>query len=784
MKPELLAPAGNIESLKAAVNSGADAVYLGLGQMNARAKAEGFHAENLAEWVNYANLFGVKIYVTLNTLVKDNEFELCYNLAKAAVEANAEALIVQDMGLMRFLKKHFPETKLHASTQMGIHNTAGALEASRLGAVRTVLSRECSLQDIRMISSVMETEVFVQGALCVAFSGNCYMSSSIFSSSGNRGKCLQPCRKKYRAIQNKECVGEGYLLSPADLCVGDRIFELIEAGVTSFKIEGRLRRSEYTAAAVTYYRDLLDGKNERLSHDYDLLKRMFNRGDYTSGYAFGLNNRKFISSQIQGHLGVPAGSVSDVKRDRLKIFAKESICAGDAFKIVTDGKESGNAVCQNGQDPSWLNYRGRAEKGSLLYKTTDVLAEKELNEICKRIPIRFQVTGKVGLPLELTAETELRVDAIQQINTRCVQRFSATAVGGIVQRAENKAVTQETVYKHLARLQDTPFALERLDTVLDSDCFMPLSELNRLRRELVQQLLTQANALKKPPKVLCKHADLYSTMHISSGLNSQTAAIIRNFHQLNASAIPFDNIVFQPDVYDSAVLKDFLRATKSNTAKKFLALPNYLTNEEINFIYELEDLKQFDGLYCSNLSHLKLVQDLRLTLFASPQFNIFNRYSIAEIQSRFPEAKICASNELNKRELEQLSERCHLFLYSYGMADCMTLLHCPIQVVTKKNCADCQYNDHWSYQDEKFKEFPLIRIKVKQCRFLLKNAIRQNLFVKLNDSSQIFSYLFDLTMDSPQQVEKITNYYLQKFIKYRPLDWTEPFTAGNFMRGV
>ncbi|MEG1663387.1 MAG: peptidase U32 family protein, partial [Clostridia bacterium] len=261
---ELLAPAGDIDSFYSAVNNGANAVYLGLSGFNARLKADNFDGENLIKCVKYAHFFGVKVYVTVNTLVKNSEIVDLIALVEAAVDAHVDAFIVQDLGVAKILTECFPHIVLHASTQCGIHNADGAKIAEKLGFKRIVLSRETKLDDIKAIKATtdLELEFFVQGALCVSFSGNCYMSAVEASASGNRGLCKQLCRMQYDAVKetkdSQKLLKSGYLLSARDLCLIDSLKELLDAGISSFKIEGRMKRAGYVGEVVKIYRDAVD----------------------------------------------------------------------------------------------------------------------------------------------------------------------------------------------------------------------------------------------------------------------------------------------------------------------------------------------------------------------------------------------------------------------------------------------------------------------------------------------------------------------------------------------
>ena len=295
---EILAPAGSENSAFAAINAGADAIYLGLDRFSARSSAENFCMENFKKILAYAHALGVKVYAALNTVVKNSELENFLDTCAEVWNAGADALIIQDVFLGKYIKARFPQVKLHLSTQAGTCNALGALLAKEYGFDRVILARETLLKDVVEISKIIETEAFVQGALCTCFSGQCYMSSFAGGNSGNRGRCKQPCRKVY-SVDRRGFEEPAYRLSLSDLCVGENIKELAEAGVTSFKIEGRMRRPEYVAAAVGYYKDKVSLSS---------LKRTYNRGNYTKGLAFG-QNKSFISSAVQGHIGEFAGII-------------------------------------------------------------------------------------------------------------------------------------------------------------------------------------------------------------------------------------------------------------------------------------------------------------------------------------------------------------------------------------------------------------------------------------------------------------------------------------------
>ncbi len=390
--PEIAAPAGNAECLTAALKYGADAVYLGLDRFNARMKADNFTLDNLKHWTGYAHQRGAKVYVAFNTLIKQVElFDAAENAVKA-LASGADAVILQDLGLFAAVKKLKPDAVIHASTQMGVHNAEGALYLKDLGASRVILSREVPLSDIAAIKnrSGLEVEVFVQGALCVSFSGNCYFSSAVSGYSGNRGMCMQLCRKKYTAVigrggdengakgGNEREADTGYLLSPSDLCLARNVNDLIAAGVDSFKIEGRMRRPEYVAEAVRVYKKAINGSVS--GSDIDCLKSVYNRGDYSTGYLYPINGKDFIHTKLQGHKGLFCGGVTSVSGGVITIETRRGVHAGDAFKILRDGCEVGSAVADREQKAGKcvLSAKGKIKPGDTAHITTDMQQMKRL----------------------------------------------------------------------------------------------------------------------------------------------------------------------------------------------------------------------------------------------------------------------------------------------------------------------------------------------------------------------------------------------------------------------
>ncbi len=352
---ELLAPAGSMEALQAAVQNGCDAVYLGGKMFGARAFANNFDDEQIIEAIAYAHVYGVKVYVTMNTLIYDHEIDDALSYAYFLYTHDVDAVIVQDLGLLERIRVQIPQLEVHASTQMHVHNEEGIRYMRDIGVKRVVLPRETSLSEIQKYSALgVDLEVFVHGAICVSYSGQCYMSSLLYDRSGNRGSCAQPCRMQYQLCKEEngkvttvKSVGS-YLLSPKDLNTLAYIPELIDAGITSFKIEGRMKRPEYVAQIVSLYRKAIDAYKRNVSFEIDkeiedAMKKVFHRG-FTQGHIFQKMGSRLMNPIRPNHIGIPIGHVLQVHDSRVRIQLKEDLSQGDGIRILDKKEDKGFVV--------------------------------------------------------------------------------------------------------------------------------------------------------------------------------------------------------------------------------------------------------------------------------------------------------------------------------------------------------------------------------------------------------------------------------------------------------
>ncbi len=670
---ELLSPAGNSQSFYLAINGGANAVYLGLDLFSARKNAENFTRENLPFYIKYAHVAGVKVYVALNTIISNRELDEFFSYVEFCNDNGVDGVILQDLFLGKFLHERFPELELHLSTQAGVNNVDGAVLAKKFGFKRVVLARETPIAQIKEITEIIETEVFIQGALCTAFSGQCYMSSFAGNFSGNRGLCKQPCRKKYR-LYNDKCNKTGYDISLADLSVNDKINALISAGVYSLKIEGRMRKPSYVYYATKYYRDLLDGKNPSISP----LSRSFKRGNYTYGLAFG-QDKNLISDKVQSHIGEVIGIVSKVKGSDFTLKNSYAFNGGDGGKILRQGVEVGSfQVSYLGKK----NFNGQCAVGDTVTITTDAMLEKEANVCRKNVPLNFLVTLNAGEKPKITINCKnLNFDYCEDI---------------LLEKANSVALSQDDIASCFKKCGDYPF-LPEVEVKTDG-VFLPKSRLNLLRRNCYEELINRLSPVTKRRKVDVSLTD------IKKNSTKSIAVISDDFSGLEGD---FDIAIFSPLNYNNKTEFDNFFASLSNkTCKKFLYLPAKLSDNRL--IDRL--LKNFDGIYCEGFYGIVLSQKLNKLCILGSGLNVYNRVSEYVLSNYVYDYVISKEASISQ------SKEFGGYLYSGGSLKVMDLYYCPFG----KNCKECIGADY-STLDDGERKFMLRRVKLDECYFEVYN---------------------------------------------------------------
>lgn len=672
---ELLAPAGDEKCLEAALNGGADAVYLGLSNFSARASAENFDIANLSATIKRAHIAGARVYVAMNTLVKDSETAgFIYDLL-SAYNAGADAIIMQDIFLGGYIHSLYPEITLHLSTQAGACNVYAARLAKEEGFARVILSRETPIGEIKKITQIIETEVFIQGALCSCFSGQCYLSGFAGGNSGNRGRCKQPCRKRY-SYSRAGFTDMAYALSLADLCVGQDISALIAAGVHSFKIEGRMRRPEYVAAALKYYKALLsggDGKDE-----LSALKRTFNRGNYTRGLAFG-QDKRFISRDVQGHMGEKVGVIS-VRNKRYYVESKSAFKKGDCFKILRSGKEVGGATFAEGDKRGfYINSGARLANGDGVFITTDTAISERLLSERRRRKISAEVTLAAG--------------------ERACARIPALGVCVYGEEPLAPALTRPVTRDEVASCFEKSELFEVELTVHIDGAFIVKSALNALRRAFfaaAEEALGGLPAVKYSPVAL-------------EGPNF-APPVKRRKAVIAAYAVKADILIFKPSDYAA----DF-SALAEYTGEKYLYLPAFMTSGELALVDD--KLSLFDGVYCEGAWGLVYAREKGKKLFAGTGFNLTNFISVGRVKAIAQYYAL--SKELSLSEQRPLSAE-NSFVLTAGDIKVMDLIYCPFG----KSCSSCDKANLYALTDENARKFPVRRYVVSACRFEVFNCAR------------------------------------------------------------
>ncbi|MBG7608787.1 MAG: U32 family peptidase [Verrucomicrobia bacterium] len=647
---ELLSPAGNWDCARAAVASGADAIYFGLPKFNARLRADNFSEEDLPELMAYLHKHGVKGFVAMNTLIFTDELETAEKQLRTIAAAGVDALIIQDLGLAKMARLITPEVELHASTQMTITSPEGlAFLETIFPMERAVLSRELSIKEIERFqnSSLLTShsplstplEVFVHGALCVAYSGQCLTSESLGQRSANRGECAQACRMPYEIVVDGETrdLGEHrYLLSPQDLAAVDLIPDLIKAGVVSFKIEGRLKTPEYVAAVTRVYRKAIDAvaasvpaqavqtpsRGVSAEEKYEL-EMTFSRG-LTTGWLAGTNHPYLTHGKFGKKRGPFLGTIIEAQNGWIRLDTPPSqqtppLKAGDG--IVFDAGENrdleqGASIWKIESDRiifhrtfSGINF-DRIRPGVTLYKTADPALESEIRKFWQnakpkqhKTPLHLTITGQPGEPAVLSSSFDVQRSTF---DVRCSSKIHLT-------EATNRPLSTEVLEKQLSRLGDTPYELASLENNITGDCHLPISALNQLRRDLVEQLEAEqgTQTLVRPSAPATTQALFPLITRHSALATSSLSVLTRTTDQLEA-AIAANIQQIYCDFEDPRRYKHAVELARESDSKIILATPRIIKTGETGYLNLIKRANPH-GLLLRNLAalhHFKNNDDL------------------------------------------------------------------------------------------------------------------------------------------------------------------------------
>ena len=779
---ELLSPAGNREALVAAVSCGADAVYLGYTAFGARSYAGNFDAEGLREAVGYAHERGRKIYVTVNTLVKQAETDDLCDVLELLARVGVDAILVQDFGVARIARERFPVLTLHASTQMAVNNAQGAALMGRLGFERVVPARECPLDELRrMADTGVEIEAFAHGALCVAVSGQCLFSSMIGGRSGNRGRCAQPCRLPYGLDDGTK----GYLLSTRDLMLIDRLPELRDAGVYSFKLEGRMKRPEYVGVVTRAYREALDAAEAHVPYHAseatkEALRQIFNRGGFTEGYAMGRSNAALMSWERPNHWGICMGRVTSVRGPLVKVALERELHDGDGLQIR--GRQDQETTYAGPDTASGMMATVRAAAGEVrpgdaVYRLTDAMQMRDIREAmareCRPVPLLGELTAVPGQRPVLT----LRDGDGHAVTATLEQE---------VQAAQQRPLDEASAMRQLGKTGGTPYRLEGL-TLRGEGAFMTAGMLNALRREALGAMKAARTQIRNTDrKSVSEPCELPANKRllIVQGERLEDAAAL-----LSCGADVFE---WQPQRYEEKALEDGL--AKAQGVRPVLVLPAAMQTQELSALYGFvrRHAGELSGVTAQNIGQLGLAWPV--PVWGGQGLNVMNAECARFLTARGA-AKLTASCELSFAELRALMEQGgDYILEAYGRTQLMLLSHCPRRTergdeAQDTACRSCERDGGCPavYTDRRGYRFPARRLRMEHgCVVRLYNSVVTDMSKAAQKLAALgCSLRLAFTDETPERQRELTASYRSLMdgngVRHAP---QEGATLGHLLRGV
>lgn len=762
-KIELLAPAGNWESFLAAVENGADAVYLGSKYFNARQNAGNFDNELLMEALKYARVRNVKVYLALNTLVLNNEMEEALAVAADAYAMGIDGIIVQDIGLARILREKIPGVELHGSTQMTVYNEEGMKVLEELGFKRVVLARELSLEEISHISknSSIETEIFVHGALCVSYSGQCLMSSLIGARSGNRGKCAQPCRLPYEMIaessDNRVKGGKGFLLSPKDLCSLSMLGQILKSGVASLKIEGRMKQPEYVATVVRIYRKYIDAYSDgtivrfdpaEKENDMKELMQVFNRGGFSKGYLEGKTGRDMMCYEKPKNWGIYIGNVISFNKvsSSLKMKMEEDLSIGDGIEVLNgEDINPGTVVTyirtENGKknfaqkdDIAYIgDIKGNIPKGCKIYRTSSKALNMSAGEtfdgktFIRKVQIEGILSIRQNSPITLSItdgenNVEVTSDRLPEI-------------------AVNKPITKERIEEQLYKTGNTPFAFEKLNVELDKNLTVPISEINNLRRKALDELYN-----KKAAGNMEKRSDLVGEWEKGLLNFPGNGRKEKNDVKISVYFYEWSKNCHNDAIYGADIIyipfKEFLnpdnfeafQALKKEGCSIYASLPSITRGNYDRIIKsrlpEVVESGILEGLMLGNIGQLEYVKGIsNIKVRCDYSFNVLNSISLQQLSS-MGVSGAAISPELNLEQIKNILKYGSMDKEAivYGRLPVMVSEYCPTGCVvgmkeSGKSCGRSSCKERYILKDRIGAKFPVLCDNI-DCRSMILSSNR------------------------------------------------------------
>lgn len=738
-KVELLAPVGDWNCLKAAVQNGADAVYFGVEQFNARMYAANFNVEDMKQVIDYCKLRNVKTNLTLNTLLENCEFDNAVDLAKEAYKAGVDAIIVQDLGLAKYLIDNIPGLPIHASTQMTVHNLQGVLKLEKLGFDRVVLSRELSCDEIEYIckNCKVEIETFIHGALCICYSGQCLFSSIVGGRSGNRGKCAGPCRLPYELISEnaetheRKSIDKGYLLSTKDLCGIAYLPRLIQAGVKCFKIEGRMKSPEYVATVTRIYRRYIDmvlNNDDFIIDEKDIndLMQVFNRGGFSDGHLDSKHNRNLIFPEKPSNMGIYLGTIKKYNSNKghITLQLEEDLELGDSISVsneaskylvselmiknVNQKKVSANTEVTIGR------MKGNIKVGDKVYR----ISSKALSDFAKasydncenkKIPLNCTVTIKKNTPISMEISTNKNTCYNELYSSIYVKEISNM----IPIDALKTPISVERVVKQISKTTNTPFSFENITVLLDDGLYVPsISTLNELRRTALEKVEQEILSRAKRTLIDLSKKSKESITYTPNVKNPEISVLFRqldlDFDYTKLDKEKITNIYVSLELFISKKYSKVISYFSDNY-NLYIYVPSIIKtnykNIALSTIEQAIMVYNIKGFIVSNIGDFELLKKYSkdYEFIGNYTLNVFNNNTMEEYR-KLGLSRITLSRELNQELIKEMLANTNIDteMIVYGNLPLMASSYCFLGKTNKcyPDCGtNCKKNNKYYLKD-------------------------------------------------------------------------------------
>lgn len=785
---EVLAPAGSMECLKAAILNGADAVYLGGEMFGARAYAGNFKKEELLEAIDYVHLYGKKLFLTVNTLMKEEELPLLPVFLKPFYEQGLDAVIVQDLGAVALIRKHFPKLEIHASTQMTITGVHGARIAKKMGAKRVVPARELSLEEIKEIKddTGLDMECFVHGALCYCYSGQCFMSSMLGGRSGNRGRCAGTCRLPFY-LDGEKNTKNAYPLSLKDLCTIEHLPEILEHGVDSLKIEGRMKGPRYVGEVTRIYRKYVDlylsGKPYKVEpQDLKILMEVFNRGGFTGGYYKEYHGKDMMSMKRPDHQGLLVGKISKLMKGKISFTTKEDIHKGDVLQIRINPEEKVELTSPS-EFKAGSNVILNGQKMKKLHEGMEI--KRTLNHpMIERIDEELKQKKKENLKGKIIIRKDECVKLILKDGEDYVETY-----GPVIEEAQKNGASSEDVEKLLKKTGQTHYTFEELAVDLGEKLFVPGSVLKKLRKEAFAQM-DQIKTLKyrriyEAPE---EDKEIFNAYKQQQDHKVLIAVSMENLENLN--------LVIEDQDVDKIYLswmelkrerepKAILNKIKAKKKQCYLMLPQIARERQMSELKNHKTLlfaDELDGLIVRNLEEFSwlIEEGYQKELIADYMLYGYNKEAVKEYQRLSPtKIRMTYPSELNKKEMEEL-ELFDADLFIYGYQPLMVSAQC-----VKNNLRGCDKTPSCLTLKDRYNADFFVHTSCSDC----VNEIYNGKPLWIGNEAGIMRALhpsvirFHITKENTAQIKEILN-AAKSIKKGEKTSLATEYTKGHLKRGV